>query len=111
MEKWSYSHQFILKNNIDYAEIVQNDLYNYYESNYPTITLEKGNGVVYKMGQKTIKIKKLNKNISQIGKLVIDIGFSKGKSRVDITTEDKKVTTIYEKLSQTFLEDVLVEIE
>jgi diaminopimelate decarboxylase len=111
MEKWNYIHQFILKNNPDYAEVVQNDLCNYYEANCPTIYLEKGDGIVYKAGQKIIKIKKIDKNISQIGTLIIDIGFSKDKSRIDITTEDKKVITVYEKLSQTFLEDILIEIE
>jgi hypothetical protein len=110
MEKWSYSHQFILKNNPDYLEVVQNDLYNYYECNCPTVLVEKNNAIIYKIGQKIIKIKKIDKNTSQIGTLIIDFGFSKGKSRIDITTEDKKVITVYEKLNQTFLEDILIEI-
>jgi sensor domain CHASE-containing protein len=113
MEKWNYTHQFIVKNNVDYIEIIQIDLYNYYECNCPVIFIEKENAILYKIGQKklTLKIKKLNKNISQIGKLIIDTAFSEGKSRIDITTEDKKVITVYEKLSRIFLEDVLIEVE
>jgi uncharacterized protein YhbP (UPF0306 family) len=111
MEKWNYIHQFILKNNPDYTEIVQNDLCNYYEANCPTLFIEKNNAIIYRTGKKTIKIKKLDRNISQIGSLIIDIGYSKDKSRIDITTEDKKVITVYEKLNQVFLEDILIEIE
>lgn len=114
MEKWNYIHQFILKNNPDYTEVVQNDLCNYYESNCPTLFIEKNNTVIHKIGQKTIKIKKLNKNISKKGTLIIDTAFSDRKGeRIDITTDDKTTISIYkdEKLSQVFLEDILIEIE
>lgn len=114
MEKWRYIHQFILKNNPDYTEIIQNDLCNYYEANCPTIYIEKSNEIIYKVGQKTIRIKKLNKNISKTGALIIDTAFSSEKrERIDITTDDKTTIIIHrnEKLSQIFLENILIEIE
>jgi hypothetical protein len=114
--KWYYSKQLILKNYVNFVEIVHYDLYNYYNCDCPIIRLNRNNTIEYQLKGRKIRITKLNNNIAQIGRLSIEIAFSpeKEKERVDIKnleTNTVVIVTDENKLNKIFLEGILIEVE
>ncbi|MBX0312317.1 MAG: hypothetical protein JHC31_11195 [Sulfurihydrogenibium sp.] len=109
--KISYWHEFIIKNKVEYTEIIQNDLTNYYADYYCIPTILHSGTIEFKIrGENiTLKISKIKSEIVEEGELRIYLRQVEKDWDIVIKQEDRNLI-IGRNFNQVFFGNLEIEI-